>query len=163
MFQLTESITITSPPHEIWQTLVDIEKWWPPSNPEHIGIEVRSAGKPIEVGTEIHFEERVAGIKGKAAGVITKLLPEREATWEGIAVYRYYGIPIRILEGVSWSIDSCDSASKLSATVWARFPSNLFGHLAEWYTVKLLNVIDQDRKHARCELEYLKDLIENNG
>lgn len=163
MFQFTESIAISSRPDEVWETLVDIEKWWPPSNPEHIGIDLRSAGNPIDVGTEIHFEERVAGIKGKAVGLITKWIPEQEATWEGVAVYRYYGIPIRIREGVSWSIESRGSGSKLSASVWAHFPSNVFGRLAEWYTVKLLNVIDRDREHARCELEYLKAVIETSG
>jgi hypothetical protein len=162
MFQFTESIAIASSPDEIWETLVDIEKWWPPSNPEHIGIDVHYAGKPIDIGTEIHFEERVAGIKGKASGLITKWIPEREATWEGTALYRYYGIPIRIREGVSWFIESRGNVSKLSASVWARFPSNMFGRLAEWYTVELLNVIDRDREHTRCELEYLKTVIENN-
>jgi hypothetical protein len=163
MFQFTESIAISSRPDEIWETLVDIEKWWPPSNPEHIGIDVRSAGKPIGEGTEIYFEERVAGIKGKATGLITKWIPEQEARWEGTSVYRYYGIPIRIREGVSWSIESRGYGSMLSASVWAHFPTNLFGRLAEWYTVKLLNVIDRDREHARCELEYLKAVIENRG
>lgn len=163
MFQFTESIAIVSRATEIWDTLMDIEKWWPPSNPEHIGIDVCSAGRPLEVGTKIQFEERVAGVKGKAVGFVTKLIPEREATWEGAAVYRHYGVPIRILEGVSWSIESRGSVSKLSATVWVHFPSNWFGRLSEWYAVKLLNVIDRDRKHARRELEYLKELIESNG
>lgn len=163
MFQFTESIAIASPPDEVWRTIVDIEKWWPPSNPEHISIDVRSVGKPIDVGTAIHFEERVAGIKGKASGLITKWIPEREARWEGVAVYRYYGIPIRIREGVSWSIESYGSGSRLSARVWAQFPSNAFGRLAEWYTVSLLNVIERDREHARCELDYLKAVIEGDG
>lgn len=160
MVQFTESIAIASHPNEIWQTLADIEKWWPPSNPEHISIDVRSAGKPIGVGTEIFFEERVAGIKGKAAGSITTWIPEREAAWEGAALYRYYGIPIRIREGVSWSIESRGGTSRLSASVWARFPAYLFGRLAEWYTLKFLDVIDRDREHAHCELEYLKGVIE---
>ncbi|MGD2056597.1 MAG: hypothetical protein PVJ15_07305 [Gammaproteobacteria bacterium] len=163
MFRFTETIEIASRPDAIWQTLVDIKKWWPPSNPEHISIDVRYAGKPIAVGTEIHFEERVAGIKGKASGSITKWMPQREAAWVGTAVYRYYGIPIRIQEGVSWSIESQGGVSTLSATVWAQFPPNLFGRVAEWYTIRLLNVIDRDREHARCELEYLKAVIETNA
>jgi len=50
----------------------------------------------------------------------------------------------------------------LSATVWAQFPSNLFGRFVEWCIVRLLNVIDRDREHARCELEYLKRIIETD-
>lgn len=72
MFEFTESVAIDSPPATIWETLLDIEKWWPPSNPEHIGIEVRSSGSPLGVGSEIVFEEMVAGIKAKAEGSITK-------------------------------------------------------------------------------------------
>jgi hypothetical protein len=141
---------------------VDIETWWPPSNPEHIGIEIRSSAKPIDVGTEIVFEERVAGIKGQAAGAITRWIPEREATWEGAAEYRHYGIPIRIREGVSWLIESQDKTSQLSARVWAKFPSTVFGRFLEWYMTKLLNVVERDREHARFELEYLKGEIESN-
>ncbi len=163
MFQFTESIEISSRSDEVWETLVDIEKWWPPSNPEHISIDVCYAGKPIDVGTEVHFEERVAGIRGKAFGSITKWISEREATWAAAAVYTYYGVPIRIREGVSWSIKGRGSLSTLSATVWAQFPVNLFGRVAEWYTVRLLNVIDRDREHTRCELEYLKSVIETNA
>jgi hypothetical protein len=163
MFQFTESVAIAARPDQIWETLVDIEKWWPDSNPEHIGIEVRNSGKPIDVGTEIVFAEYVAGIKGQAAGSITRLIPGREATWEGAAVYRYYGIRIRVREGVSWLVESQGNTSILSARVWARFPSTFFGRLVEWYTVRLLHVIDRDREHARCELEYLKRVMEDNN
>lgn len=160
MFQFTESIAIASHPDKIWKTLVDIEKWWPPSNPEHISIDVHNNGKPLDVGTEINFEERIAGIKGKASGAITKWMPGREATWEGAALYRYYGIPFRIREGVTWSVDSAGGVSTLSATVWARFPVNLFGRLVESFAVRILNVIDRDKEHARRELKYLKSVIE---
>lgn len=163
MFQFTESIAIASRPDEIWETLADIEKWWPPSNPEHISIDVRYDGKPVDAGTEVHFEERIAGIKGKASGSITKWKPGREATWEGAALYRYYGVPVRIREGVSWAVESAGGVSTLSTTVWARFPENLFGRLVEWYSVRVLNVIDRDKEHARRELEYLKSVIEADG
>lgn len=91
MFQFTESIEIASRPDVIWETFVDIEKWWPPSNPEHISIDVHCDGKPIDVGTEVNFEERIAGIKGKASGSITKWVPKRKATWEGAAVLHAAG------------------------------------------------------------------------
>jgi hypothetical protein len=163
VFQFTESIPIAAPPNEIWKNFVDIAKWWPPSNQEHTDIDVKSHENPIDVGTEVVFEERIAGIKGKAVGSITRWVPEREATWEGEAVYRYYGIPFRIREGVSWLLESHGKTSQLSARVWAEFPSTLFGRFLEWYTTKLLNVVDRDREHARRELEYLKHVIESTG
>lgn len=162
MFQFTESISIASRPNEIWKTIVDIEKWWPPSNPEHISIDIHNAGNPINVGTEINFEERIAGIKGIASGSITKWIPEKNATWEGLAIYTYFGIPIRIQEGVSWSIEGEGANSTLSATIWAQYPANLFGRFVEWYSIRLLNVIARDKEHARCELEYLKRIIETD-
>lgn len=161
MFEFTETISIEESPAKIWETLLDIEKWWPPSNPEHISIDVRSSERPLGVGTEITFEEKVAGIKAKAKGSIARWIPGREATWEGKATYRYCGISIHIREGVSWSIESHDRTSNLSASVWAMFPPTVFGRITEWYATTLLNVVDRDREHARCELEYLKRVIEN--
>lgn len=160
MFQFTESIEIAADAGRIWETLVDIETWWPPSNPEHISIKVQSAGKPINTGTRIDFKEKVAGIKGQAIGSISEWTPCHKATWEGKALYKYYGIPLHIEEGVTWLIEEKTGVSDLSAHVWAKFPPSGPGRFLEWYATKILNVIDRDRDHARCELEYLKGIIE---
>ncbi len=161
MFEFTETIEIRKPASELWRTLVKLEEWWPPSNPEHIGIEVHSDGNPIGLGTEIAFEERVAGVKAKAKGSITGWTPEREAAWEGDATYRYYGIPLHVREGVVWRVEDRGDASRLSANVWAKFPSSMFGRALEWYAKTFLNVVKKDREHARCELEYLKRISES--
>lgn len=160
MFKFTETITIHATRSKIWQTLEDINAWWPPSNPEHIGIEVRSFGKPLGLGTEIDFKECVAGVKAHAKGKITNWSPGSEAAWEGVAIYRYCGIPIRVSEGVSWRIEGNNDMSDVSATVWAEFPKSAFGRFLEWYARTVLNVVDRDREHARCELQYLKRTIE---
>ena len=161
MFEFTESIMIEAPSDTVWIYLANVEQWWPPSNQEHIRIEVRSENKPVDVGTEIVFEESVAGIKGRAEGRITRWISGSEATWEGIAVYRYMGISFQIREGVSWRVEAQGETSKLSARVWAEFPPGVFGRFLEWYTKTLLNVVERDREHARRELEYLKSSIEN--
>ncbi len=163
MFEFTEKVLIDKPPAKVWETLLDIEKWWPPSNTEHICINVLSSGSPLGVGSEITFEEMVAGIKAKAIGSITRWTPEREAAWEGKATYHYLGIPIHIHEGVSWRIKNHSGSSTLSAIVWAKFPPTVFGRFIEWYGTTFLNIVDRDREHARCELEYLKRVIENEG
>lgn len=162
MFEFTESIFIEAPSNTVWEQLANIEQWWPPSNPEHIRIEVRSSDEPVDVGTEIVFEERVAGIKGQAQGVITRWIPGTEVTWEGTAVYRYLGFRFRVREGVTWRVESLGEISKLSAQVWAEFPSSVLGRFLEWYMTSLLDVVDRDREHARHELEYLKRMIEGN-
>jgi hypothetical protein len=51
-------------------------------------------------------------------------------------------------------------SSTLSAHVWARFPAGAIGRFLEWHSLRILHIIERDRKHARCELEYLKRVIE---
>ena len=133
------------------------------SNPEHIALEIRSPEKRIAAGTEIAFEERVAGIRGSAAGTVTNLTPGVAATWEGVAEYRCAGFRMSIEEGVTWSVEPTATGSKLSAHVWARFPSGWLGPLLEWYSTAILRIVHRDREHARCELEYLKRLFEGGG
>lgn len=160
MFEFTETISIDAQPGQVWQLLSDVERWWPPSNPDHIRIEVRSSDKSISVGTQVMFEERVAGVSARAEGAITRLIPEAEATWEGLAVYRYWIFRFKIHEGVSWRLAAAGTYSKLSAKVWARFPPGIFGRLLELYAWLVLTVVKKDREHARRELEYIKHAVE---
>jgi hypothetical protein len=162
-FRFTETIHIAAPTARAWNVLVQIESWWPPSNPEHISIDVQSHGEGPRLGTPIVFEERVAGIGCRADGAISAWDAGREATWEGEAIYKYYGIPIRVAEGVTWSLTGDARETELAATVWAEFPAGPWGRFLEWYTTKVLSVIDRDRAHARRELEYLRDRIEAGG
>ena len=163
MFQFTESISIAAQSDEIWNIFEDIEKWWPPANSEHANIEVNTFAKPVDAGTEVNFEERIAGIKGKASGSISRWVYAREARWEGEAFYRYCGISFRIQESVTWLIERRGKTSLLSAHVAAEFPPTLFGRFIEWYAIKVLGITDRDREHARRELEYLKTRIETAG
>lgn len=160
MFEFVESIQIKAPSTEVWRLLSDVERWWLPSNPEHIRLEVHPPKGPIALGTKLIFEERVAGIPGRAQGRITEWVEGSQVTWEGYATYRYLGIPIQVQEGVTWRLEPRDGLSQLSARVWAVFPSNLFGRIAEWYVTVVLNAVDRDREHARRELDYLKRAIE---
>lgn len=163
MFRFTESVRVDAPAENVWKRLTDIERWWLPSNPEHIRLDVQTCGQPIGVGTKISFEERVAGLRGRAEGEITKWTPGEEAAWQGEAEYRHLGFRFRIREGVSWRVGSDSRASILSAQVWAKFPSSIFGRFLEWYAKSLLNVVNRDREHARRELEYLKNEIEQSN
>jgi hypothetical protein len=161
MFEFTESIRIEAPVGKVWKHLVDVEAWWLPSNPDHIGLEVRSANDRINVGTEVVFEERVAGIKGQATGTIKNLIDGEEITWESTAEYRYLGFLFQIQEGVSWQVESDTQTSTLAARVWAKFPSSIVGRIFEWYAKSVLDIVDRDREHARRELAYLKRVIED--
>ena len=161
MFEFTESIHIEAPPADVWEYVANVEHWWLASNPEHIHLEALNSESAIGLGSKIVFEERVAGIKGKAEGSITKWIPGTEVTWEGVANYHYLGFLLRVHEGVSWRVGINNRGTQLSANVWAKFSSSLLGQLFEWYAKKILNVVDKDREHARRELEYLKSAIES--
>ena len=160
MFEFTETVSIRATAESVWSRLSDVESWWRKSNPEHISLEIGSPDKRVAAGTEIAFEELVAGITARASGTVTSLIPDVAATWEGMANYRYCGFRLAIQEGVTWSIEPDMDSSILSAHVWARFPAGAFGRVLEWNSVHILHIIEHDRKHARCELEYLKRVIE---
>lgn len=162
MFDFTETIRIDAPAETVWTALVNIEQWWPPSNPEHESIERLDDDRDIDVGTRFHIREKIAGVPGEAIGVITHIEPGTEVTWEADqARYRLLGATFTIGEGVTWRVDpDGNDSSWLSAHVWARFPGGLIGRALNLAFTRLLNGIEKDREHARIELEYLKKTIE---
>lgn len=165
MFEFTESITIAASPERVWDVVSDIERWWRDSNPEHESLE-RLDDRAIETGARIRIREKIAGIPGVATGTITRVEAGSAVTWEAPgARYRWHGVPLSVDEGVTWAIQPRDggSATELSAHVWARFPSGVIGRVAEWVFVALLRGVEKDRRHARTELQYLKQLIETPG
>jgi len=160
MFAFTESVHIGAPAPAIWEALSDLERWWMPSNPDHIELTLPEPCRGIGPGTPVAFAERIAGIPGDATGTITEWTPGREVTWEGEARYRYLGLRFRVREGVTWRLDDDGGGATLSAHVWAAFPRGIRGRLVEWYATHCLDVVEQDRAHARHELQYLKARIE---
>lgn len=172
MLDFTESILIEARPSRVWAALLDIEQWWPPSNPEHESIErldhadnVTKGGDPVEigVGTRFRIREKIAGVPGEGVGVITDINPGTAVTWEADHMrYRLYGVTFTIAEGVTWRVDPHErGASLLSAHVSARFPQGLPGRMLWLVFRHLLDGVNKDRHHARVELEYLKEAIES--
>ncbi|MFI0446389.1 SRPBCC family protein [Actinomadura sp. 6N118] len=165
MFEFTETIDIAAPSATVWDLLCDVERWWPPSNPEHQSIE-RLDDRPIlEVGARLRIREKVAGIPCVADGEITRVEPLSAVTWEAPrAHYRWFGIPITVGEGVTWSIEPIDGGgTRVSANVWATFPSGVGGHVLEWTFRNLFRGVEKDREHARTELRYLKRVLESQS
>ena len=162
MFNFTETIRIDVPAQTVWAALLDIERWWPPSNPEHDVIERLDDAGEVAVGTRFRIREKVAGVPGEAIGVVTRVEPGIEVTWEADhARYRLLGATFTVGEGVTWRVDPDGTdGSLLSAHVWARFPDGVVGRILELVFRRLLNGIEKDRRHARIELEYLKETIE---
>ena len=162
MFAFTETVNIAAPAEQVWDTMHDLEAWWPASNPEHISLE-RLDNRGITVGAQLRIRETIAGIPGEAVGVITRVTPGTEVSWQADhARYRWFGLTLTVAEGVTWRVQSDGHRQcQLSAHVWARFPRSPLGHVHSWAFEHLLDGVDKDRRHARTELEYLKHAIEN--
>ena len=164
MFEFTATIKLQTTVDALWTYLLDIEKWWLPSNPEHQGIEILSEDQKLEEGTKILIREKVAGIPGGAIGEVTDMSEHKKITWQSDqARYRFWGIPFTIKEGVSWKIDPTPNGAELSAYVWAKFPATLPGQVMEWVFKNLLNGVKKDYEHAMTELRYIKSQIEAKG
>lgn len=162
MFEFTESVLIEAPRDQVWSVLSDIDRWWLASNPEHESLEHLDSLAPTQVGARLRIQERIGGIPGDAIGTITAVQPGTAVTWEADARYRWMGISVRVGEGVTWRVEAHDeSSTRVSARVWATFPSHLVGRVAAFAFVRLLRGIEKDRQHACTELRYLKNLIES--
>ena len=162
LFEFTESIQIQASLDRAWRYLVDIEQWWVPSNPEHDSLEILGKGQELDVGTRIRIREKIAGIPGEALGEVTELSAPHHITWKAdLACYRLWGIPLRVTEGVRWSLVPSEAGVKLSATVWAIFPCGLKGRLVEWLFKGPLQGETKDRRHAQRELEHIKKELEH--
>lgn len=164
MFEFTETIDIQTPAANVWDTIVEVERWWPPSNPEHESLERLDEGD-LKVGTRFRIREKVAGIPGEAIGIVTDLEPGTRVTWRADqARYRLLGISITLGEGVTWRVErDGPDACRLSAHVWATFPHGVTGRVLSFVFTQMLDGIAKDRQHTRTELEYLKKLIESTA
>ena len=163
-FEFTETIDVQAPPELVWDVMSDLDNWWVASNPEHESLE-RLDDRGIAVGAKLRIRERIAGVPGEYIGELTRVTPMSEVTMEAPAArYRLFGISLTVGEGVTWRLESTDDhASQVSARVWATVPYGFLGHAVAWIFVNLLNGIAKDREHARVELRYLKQIIEEQA
>ncbi|OBF95184.1 hypothetical protein A5773_15230 [Mycobacterium sp. 852014-52450_SCH5900713] len=162
VFEFSESILIAAPHAQVWSVLSDIDRWWLASNGEHESLERLDSLPPTQVGARLRIEEKIGGIPGVAEGTITAVDPGTAVTWEADARYRWFGVPLRVGEGVTWRVEPGDgSSTRVSAHVWATFPHHLLGRVAAFAFTHLLNGVEKDREHTRTELRYLKKIIED--
>lgn len=160
-FDFTETTRINASAATVWASLIDIETWWLPSNPDHDSIERLDDGHDITVGTRFRIRERIAGVPGTGIGSITHLDPGTSVTWEAHHMrYRLLAVPFTIREGVTWQVEpDGPGRCRISARVWAQFPTGPVGRLLWLVFTHLLNGVNKDRQHARTELEYLSGIL----
>lgn len=164
MLSYTKSVTIGACPGAIWACLVDFDHWWAGAHPGHLRVEIPSGSRRVVTGTEIHFEERVAGLKAVTVGWIVSLHPEVELTWEGVGDFRFLGVRIAARTGIRWQLLRMGGeVTMVTTSMWAEVASGWRGELLEWAAEKLLRMVERGGKHLRGELHSLKDLAEGNG
>lgn len=164
MFDFAETVLIAAPHREVWALLSDIDCWWLASNPDHASLEHLDSLAPTDLGARMRIREKIGGIPGTADGLITAVEPGTAVTWEAEARYGWFGLSIRVIEGVTWRVEpQSDSMTRVSARVWAIFGSNVVGRLAAFAFVHLLNGVEKDREHTRTELRFLKQRIESSS
>lgn len=163
MWEFTADVEIDCDRDDLWDLFLDVEDWWPKSNPDHVDLTVLDESDRIGPGTRLEIREYVAGLYGEGTGRITKLEEKQRAVWESDEfTYRFYGIPLPVDEGVEWRISELQEGVVLSAHVWAKFPANIFGSVAEFVAKRLMNGLQKDYDHAMTELQYLKQRIETD-
>lgn len=161
MWEFTADIEIDCTRDELWEVFKDVEDWWPKSNPDHVDLTILEESDRIGPGTRLEIKEYVAGLYGEGAGRITTFEEKQKVVWESDEfTYRFYRIPLQVEEGVEWRISELQEGVVLSAHVWATFPANLVGSLAEFVAKRLMNGLQKDYEHAMTELQYLKRRME---
>lgn len=161
MWEFTADVEIDCERGDLWELLVDVEDWWPKSNPNHVDSTILDESDRIGPGTRLEITEHVAGLYGEGVGTITQFQEQRRVVWECDAfTYRFHGIPLQVEEGVQWRISDLDEGVVLSAHVWATFPAGPLGSVAEFVAKRLMNGLQKDYNHAMTELRYLKQRME---
>lgn len=160
MIEYTESVAIEALPADVWDYVADVSQWWLASNPDHISIRVEGSGPIMHYGTEVAFEEEIAGVRAQANGSITEYIPGIRISWEGVTEYRYFGLPFNVHEGISWSVESNGRGTKLSTHIRTKFSSGFLGRIFGWHEKKIRKLLELNRAHTKRELEYLKTAIE---
>ena len=162
-YEIKPEVEIRASINNVWNFLIDVERWWVKSNPDHKSLAFSNSVKEKVVGTEITIREKIAGIPCKAVGEITKFETNSQVEWK--ALYYLFGINwIRVHAGVAWKLKYIsDDRCGLLAHVWARFPQTP-GYKFLWYFFKnIMNGIVKDHEHAMKELIYIKRTIEQDN
>ncbi|MCH9735592.1 MAG: SRPBCC family protein [Actinomycetia bacterium] len=105
MFDFAESIVINAPHQGVWELLREVDQWWLPSNSEHISLEHLDDRRVTDVVARLRIRETIGGISGEAMGTITAVEPGEAVTWVADATYRWFGLSVKLGEGVTWRVE----------------------------------------------------------
>lgn len=163
MWEFSADVEIDGERDELWELILDVEDWWQKSNSDHVDATLLDESDRLGPGTRLEIREYVAGLYGEGVGRITTFEEGQRIAWEcNEFTYRFYGIPLPVDEGVEWRISELQEGIVLSVYVWAEFPANVFGSVAEFVAKRLMNGLQKDYYHAMAELEYLKRRMETD-
>ncbi len=149
---LTDVVEINSPPEDIWNFFINLEKNYIDWHPEDHKM-FKWIGKPMESGTKWYAEEMVHGHLFKLKGTIGKVIPFNKIVFK-------YSFPISLVSPrFEWIVEDLNSTTSFTARSYLN-AGGLFYKLAkkemDWK-------MDATKKHTKQEGENLKKIMEGNS
>jgi hypothetical protein len=166
MIEASAAVTIDASRGTVWSYLEEFETLWEESNPDHDGTwVVMDPKKPLRDGLRFYQREFVGPIKGMIKADLRDVVTEDRFSWIGTCTYTLPPLPLAftVEEGGTMKLEQTDGKTRLSHRVWARIPPTVLGKVAE-KGLSLFGDIEREAyEHTLVELEYFKEIIENNA
>jgi hypothetical protein len=166
MIQASAAVTIDAPPRTVWSYLEEFETLWEESNPDHDGTwVVMDPKKPLRDGLRFYQQEFVGPLKGTIRADLRDVVTGERFTWTGTCTYTLLPIPLTftVEEGGTMMLEGADGQTRLSHRVWARVPPTVLGKVAETVLALFGDIEREAYEHTLVELEYFKEVIENDS
>ena len=163
MIDVTANVHAEATATEAWELISDFEGEWEPSNPEHKGTEVLTKPKqPLRDGLRWWQREGVGPLTGELTAIVHDTRPERAFSWTGEAIYKPFGMCVRVKEGGDFRIEPKGDGVRLVHRVWGEFPKGIVGWVIERVIGTLLRFRSAAYRHTLVELEYFAGRLEGS-
>ncbi|AUV84317.1 hypothetical protein C2R22_22445 (plasmid) [Salinigranum rubrum] len=165
MIEASAAVRIDASPATVWSFLEEFETLWEKSNPDHDGTwVVMDPKKPLRDGLRFYQREWVGPVKGIIKADLRDVVEERRFSWIGTCTYTLPPFPLAftVEEGGTIQLEPTDGQTRLSHRVWARVPPTILGRVLQGVLPILGDIEQEAYEHTLVELEYFKDVIEND-
>ena len=165
MIEASAAVRIDASAATVWSHLEEFETLWEHSNPDHDGTwVVIDPKKPLRNGLRFYQREWVGPVKGIIKANLRDVVEEQRFSWIGTCTYTLPPLPVAFIveEGGTMQLEQTDGSTRLSHRVWARVPPTVLGKVTERALALFGDIEREAYEHTLVELEYFKDVIEND-
>jgi uncharacterized protein YndB with AHSA1/START domain len=150
---IKDSIEIKTTPEKIWEFFINLEQNYRTWHPEDHILFRWTGGKPLEVGSTFHAEQRVKGKVIKFKGTFIEIIPNRKIVFK-------CSFPVSLVSPkFEWLIEPKGPNCIFTAVTHMRF-GRLFQKLFRKHIEGSKQIHD---KHVRTEGENLKKILEKQN